>query len=251
MTTSLSCNLNKVALMRNSRDGNTPDLATAADIVVKAGAQGLTLHPRADARHATLADIEAFAQRAEVRSGAIEFNVEGDLRPDLIDAVARIGAQQFTVVPVEPGEKTSHRGWAPRDDQEMLTKTVKLLQPKTRISVFVEADPAAVELAAASGAHAIEFYTGPYAFAFGTPEGDRQLDLLATASETARRLGLRINAGHDLTVENIPALIRATRADEFSIGHALIADAIWYGLDQATRRFLAAIELGWKNLNQL
>jgi pyridoxine 5-phosphate synthase len=248
MTTNLSCNLNKVALLRNSRDGDAPDLGHAADIVVAAGAHGLTLHPRVDERHARLTDVQDFAKRSDVSSGAVELNVEGDLRPDLIEAVARLAPHQFTVVPVEPGEKTSHRGWRGTDDQEALIWVVRAFQPRTRISVFVEADPVAVELAAASGARAVEFYTGPYAFAFGTPEGQRQLDLLAEAAETARRLGLRINAGHDLTVENIPDLIRAIRPDEFSIGHALIADALWLGLDQATRRFLAAIDQGWASL---
>ncbi len=241
MTTMLSCNLNKVALIRNSRDGNTPDLLTAAHIVIEAGAGGLTLHPRADARHARLSDIAAFAALEPVRAGRIELNIEGDIRPDLIEATLAAGAHQFTVVPVQPGEKTSNRGWNKTDDQAALIETVRRFQPKTRVAVFVESDPAAVELVAASGAQAVEFYTGPYAEHYGAPEGAFELARLVAAADTARRLGLRINAGHDLTTENLGALVRAIHPAELSIGHALTADALWYGLGPAVSRYLRAI----------
>lgn len=241
MTTMLSCNLNKVALIRNSRDGNTPDLLTAAHIVIEAGAGGLTLHPRADGRHARLSDVAAFARLEPVRSGRIELNIEGDLRPDLIEATLAAGAHQFTVVPVQPGEKTSNRGWCRSDDQALLVETVRKFQPKTRVAVFVESDPAAVELVAASGAKAVEFYTGPYAADYGTKAGDEELARLVAAADTARNLGLRINAGHDLTTDNLGTLVRAIRPAELSIGHALTADALWYGLGEAVKRYLQAI----------
>lgn len=250
MSTVLSCNLNKVALLRNSRDGFGPDPLQAARICMAAGAGGLTLHPRADARHATLEDVRNFARLPEVVRGAIELNVEGDLRPDLMAVVAEVGAHQFTVVPVEPGEKTSHRGWSLRDDQAALIAAVRGFQPRTRISVFVDADPDSVELAARSGAAAVEFYTGPYAVAFGSADAGRWLDALAMAAERARTLGLRINAGHDLTPANLGALIKAVRPQEVSIGHGLISDALWIGLEASVAGYLAAIRQVWSTIDE-
>lgn len=245
MTTLLSVNLNKVCLLRNSRGGAAPDPLAAARICIAAGAGGLTLHPRADARHATLDDVVAFAALPEVRDGGIELNVEGDLRPELMRTAKGAGAHQFTVVPVMPGEVTSSRGWRVYDDHAALEAAVGFFAGGPRVSVFCDATEASVRLAAAAGAHAAEFYTGDYARAFGTPEGGRELERLVAAAGLARSLGLRVNGGHDLTTENLPAFIGAVRPDEVSIGHQIVADALVAGLEATVRAYRAAIDKGW------
>lgn len=240
--TRLSVNLNKVALVRNSRDGRDPDTVLAAQVAIDAGAHGLTLHPRADARHATLDDVVAFGRLDAVRSGQVELNVECDPRDAPLRAALAAGAHQVTVVPVMPGERTSSRGWRAYDDAEALAKVVRLCANGPRVSLFVDADQDAVRRAAAAGVQAVEFYTGPYAAAYGAPDMERILDELAEAAALARTLGLRVHAGHDLTTRNLGALVRRVRPDEVSIGHALIGDALFHGLGPAVRLFLDAIE---------
>lgn len=241
MTTLLSVNLNKVCLLRNSRGGGVPDPVEAARICIEAGAGGLTLHPRSDARHATLDDVIAFAALAEVRDGRIELNIEGDLRPELIRTAQQVGASQFTAVPVMPGEVTSSRGWRAYDDHDGLAAAVRALGGSPRVSVFCDATEASVRLAHAAGAHAVEFYTGHYAHAFGGPDQARHLDDLIAAAAVARGLGMRVNGGHDLTTANLPAFIAAVRPDEVSIGHQIIADALIHGLAATVRAYLDAI----------
>jgi len=240
--TSLSVNLNKVALLRNSRDIGVPNLIEAARIVIDNGADGLTLHPRADARHATLDDVLAVAAIPEVKSGAIEFNIEGDLRPELLRLAKAVKATQFTVVPVTPGELTSRRGWRAYDDQSALVKAVESFRGVSRVSVFSDAAEASVRLAAEAGVDAVEFYTGDYALAFGTARGDEFLSELEQAANLARSLGLRVHAGHDLTQENLPPLLKRLRPDELSIGHAIISESLFKGLAQVVREYVACVE---------
>lgn len=240
--TSLSVNLNKVALLRNSRDIGVPNLIEAARIVIDNGADGLTLHPRADARHATLDDVLAVAAIPEVKSGAIEFNIEGDLRPELLRLAKAVKATQFTVVPVTPGELTSRRGWRAYDDQSALVKTVESFRGVSRVSVFSDAAEASVRLAAEAGVDAVEFYTGDYALAFGTARGGEFLSELEQAANLARSLGLRVHAGHDLTQENLPPLLKRLRPDELSIGHAIISESLFKGLAQVVREYVACVE---------
>jgi len=240
--TTLSVNLNKVALLRNSRDIGVPDLLEAARVVIDNGADGLTLHPRADARHATLDDVLAIAGIPEVKSGAIEFNIEGDLRPELLRLAKAVKATQFTVVPVTPGELTSRRGWRAYDDQTALVKTVEIFRGVSRVSVFCDADEASVRLAADAGVDAVEFYTGDYALAFGTTRGDEFLSQLEQAANLARNLGLRVHAGHDLTQENLPPLLKCIRPDELSIGHAIISESLFKGLAQVVREYVACVK---------
>lgn len=239
--TRLSVNLNKVCLLRNSRGSGAPDPVEAARVAIRAGAGGLTLHPREDRRHATLEDVQAFAALPEVKANRIELNVEGDLRPDLIAAVISARAHQYTVVPVEPGEITSHRGWREHDNHEALRAAVRRLQPATRVSVFVDPDPGAVARIAEMGAACIEIYTGPYAQAFATENEADAIARVRKTAEAARRHGLLVNAGHDLDTRNLAGLIRAIRPDEVSIGHALMTDALWSGLAVAVGRYVEAI----------
>ena len=240
--TSLSVNLNKVALLRNSRDIGAPNLIDAARVVIDNGADGLTLHPRADARHATLDDVLAIADIPEVKSGAIEFNIEGDLRPELLRLAKAVKATQFTVVPVTPGELTSRRGWRAYDDQAALVKTVEAFRGTSRVSVFCDAAEASVRLAADAGVDAVEFYTGDYALTFGTPDGDEFLAKLEQAANLARSLRLRVHAGHDLTQENLPLLLARLRPDELSIGHAIISESLFKGLAQVVREYVACVK---------
>lgn len=240
--TTLSVNLNKVALLRNSRDIGVPNLIEAARVVIDNGADGLTLHPRSDARHATLDDVLAIAEIAEVKSGAIEFNIEGDLRPELLRLAKGVKATQFTVVPVTPGELTSRRGWRAYDDQNALLKTVEGFRGLSRVSVFCDATEASVRLAADAGVDAVEFYTGDYALAFGTPRGDEFLAQLEQAADLARSLNLRVHAGHDLTQENLPLLLKRIRPDELSIGHAIISESLFKGLAQVVREYVACVK---------
>lgn len=243
--THLSVNLNKVCLLRNSREGNSPSPLRAARTCIAAGAAGLTLHPRSDARHATLDDVVSFSRLPEVQEGSIELNVEGDLRPELLRLVKETGAQQFTAVPVMPGERTSSRGWRAYDDHEALAAAVAFLKgSRARVSVFCDADRASVDFAARSGAQAVEFYTGDYARLYGSPEMEQILDDLTTAAAHARKLGLRVHAGHDLDTQNLPTLISRLKPDEVSIGHAIMADTLEWGLAETVRRYLAAIQDG-------
>jgi len=239
--TTLSVNLNKVALLRNSRDIGVPNLIDAARVVIDNGAKGVTLHPRADARHATLDDVLAISEIPEVKSGAIEFNIEGDLRPELLRLAKAIKATQFTVVPVTPGELTSRRGWRAYDDQNALVQTVENFRGVSRVSVFSDAAEASVRLAADAGVDAVGFYTGDYALAFGTAPGDEFLAQLEDAANLARSLGLRVHAGHDLTQENLPRLIARIHPDELSIGHAIISEAVFKGLGQVVREYVACV----------
>lgn len=237
----LSVNLNKVAWLRNARDIGKPDVAEAARAAIDSGAKGLTVHPRADARHITLDDVLAVAALPEVRGGAVEFNIEGDLRPELLRLAKAVRATQFTVVPVIPGELTSSRGWRAYDDQEALRAAVEHFRGVSRVSVFSDATEHSIGLAAEAGVDAVELYTGDYARAFGTQRGEELLAQLERAAEFARGHGLRVHAGHDLDLTNLPPLLRRVRPDELSIGHAIISEAIYKGLGQTVREYIACV----------
>jgi pyridoxine 5-phosphate synthase len=165
------------------------------------------LHPRADARHATLDDVLTLARYEPVASGRIELNIEGDARDELLAVVTQAGATQFTLVPVTPGERTSHRGWSREDGVDTVRRVIARLAPRTRVSLFIEAASEAVELAAEAGVAAVEVYTGPWAEAYGTEAADRLLDEIQATAEVARGHGLRVHAGHDLNLENLGALV--------------------------------------------
>ena len=241
--TNLSINLNKIALLRNSRGGDYPRLLDYARQALDLGAHGLTLHPRADARHARLDDVLDLAALPQIAGGERELNVEGDLRPELINLVGSAAVAQFTVVPVVAGEITSSRGWRAYDDHQLLRSSVAHLRataPRLRVSVFCDPSTESVRLAQACGIDAVEFYTGHYA-----NDGARRsqhLQDLQRAVDYARSFDLRVHLGHDLDLDNLPEILAKLRPEEVSIGHALCCDALQMGFGEAVRRYLAAVQ---------
>jgi pyridoxine 5-phosphate synthase len=236
----LSVNLNKVALLRNSRGGANPGPVFAAETAIAAGAAGITLHLREDRRHAREDDVRAIARLCKERG--VEFNLEGDPRPELLALALEIRPSQFTLVPVTPGEVTSNHGWDLPRETELLSPIVGALQAQgIRVAVFMDPDPAQVAQAAQTGADRIEIYTEPYGAAFGTARARDELARVRDAARVATSVGLGVNAGHDLNLFNLPVLAREVpQILEVSIGHALIADALYVGLEEAVRRYVAA-----------
>ncbi|MDP9120972.1 MAG: pyridoxine 5'-phosphate synthase [Acidobacteriota bacterium] len=245
MATKLSVNLNKVALVRNSRGGGVPDIVEAARIVVAAGCDGLTLHPRADSRHATLEDVYRLAAMDVVASGEIELNIEGDLRPELMRVIEEVRPTQFTMVPVLPGEVTTTKGWRAGAEEAKLREAIAAFTGKVRISLFVDPAVEGVRLAAEVGAQAIELHTYDYARAYGKPGFEAVVARYEEAAREARRLGLRVHAGHDLDRENLGELVRRIYPEEVSIGHALITEALLTGLPGVTGEYVKVIREGW------
>lgn len=244
----LSVNVNKVATLRNSRGGQVPSVLAAVETVVAAGAPGITVHPRADQRHirpADVHDIAAWIARQPARGGRpIEFNIEGDPRPDLIDLVRAVRPTQCTLVPVTPGEITSHAGWPPDTPADRLGGIIDALKRAgVRVSLFVDPEEASVRWAARLGADRVELYTEPFAraCAAGEAAGRERYERYAAMAVLAQSLGLGINAGHDLDLENLPLFRALPYLAEVSIGHALISHALWVGLDRAVRDYLDAV----------
>ena len=237
----LSVNVNKVATIRNSRGGGEPSVLAAVEACVAAGAPGITVHPRADQRHIRPADVYAIAEALAPRRAEVEFNVEGDPRPDLVDMVLETRPHQCTLVPVLPGELTSQAGWPPETSPAAIGGVIARIQGAgVRVSLFVDPEPAAIRWAAALGADRVELYTEPYARAWerGPAAAQVSFERYAAAARLAHELGLGINAGHDLDLANL-ALFRALpHLDEVSIGHALISRAIFVGLDRVCREYL-------------
>ena len=237
----LSINLNKIAVLRNSRGGNIPDMLEAAHTVIKAGCQGITVHPRPDGRHIRRCDVLDLAQGLTV-----EFNIEGYPSPGFLDLVFQVRPTQCTLVPDPPDALTSNAGWdlASRNHDWLSEVPSRLRGHGIRTSLFLEADVTQVARARALGADRKELFTGPYAHAFGTAEGNRILQMHREAARIAREEGLKVNAGHDLNLANIPAYVMTVEAlTEVSIGHALICDALYIGLTQAIKAYLKALDL--------
>jgi pyridoxine 5-phosphate synthase len=240
----LSVNVNKIATLRNSRGGTTPRVLDAVAVCVAAGAAGITVHPRADRRHITPQDVHDIAQALEGRRPDVEYNIEGDPRPDLLELVHQVRPDQCTLVPVTPGEITSHVGWRPGPHADRLAEVVaSLRRARIRVSLFVEPRPEAVELASALGADRVELYTEPFARACerGPDEASRSLAVYVDAARRARRLGLGINAGHDLDLDNLRLFRTLRHLDEVSIGHAIVSRALFVGLDHVIREYLAVL----------
>jgi pyridoxine 5-phosphate synthase len=234
----LSVNVNKIALLRNSRGGNIPDVVTAARTCIAAGCHGITVHPRPDARHITFRDVSDLAAMMTV-----EFNIEGYPSPEFLDLVHRVRPTQATLVPDPPGVLTSNAGWNLKTGVDWLRDVLRLLgKAGVRTSLFMEPDPDQIRRAQKLGADRIELYTGPYAAAFGTPGGNKILTAHRDAAHLARGIGLGVNAGHDLDLVNIPAYARAVKGlQEVSIGHALINDALYMGLTRSVGAYLKAL----------
>jgi len=240
----LSVNVNKVATLRNSRGGSVPSVIDAVRVCVANGAPGITVHPRADARHITTRDVHEIAEELAPLRDRVEFNIEGDPRPDLLDLVRTVMPHQCTLVPVRPGEITSQAGWPPDTPAAALSSIVSELQQRgVRVSLFIDPEPPAVEWAAAMGAKRIELYTEPFAQAFsrGARDGQTSFDRYAAAARLAHARGLEVNAGHDLDLANLTLFRTLPHLAEVSIGHALMSHALFVGLERAVRDYLAAV----------
>lgn len=241
----LSVNVNKVATLRNARGGALPSVVEAARVCVGAGAHGITVHPRADERHITRMDVAALANLLAPYRRTVEFNIEGDPRPDLLQMVGAVRPHQCTLVPVRPGEITSQAGWPPDTPASQMRGVVSdLRQRGVRVSLFIEPDEAAVKWAASMGADRVELYTEPFAKAFKTSQdaAERSFGRYVEAANLAHALGLGINAGHDLDLDNLVLFRTLPHLDEVSIGHALISHALYVGLAAAVGDYLRALE---------
>ena len=239
--TRLSVNVNKVATLRNSRGGRTPSVLEAVDVCLAAGAPGITVHPRADRRHITPEDVRDVSRALSGRDPHVEFNIEGDPRPDLLDLVHEVRPDQCTLVPVAPGEVTSQAGWRRGAASERLPEVVADLQSRgIRVSVFVDALPESIRWAASVGADRVELYTEPYARAFeaGPDQAERSFELFAEVARLASALGLGVNAGHDLDLENLVRFRALPHLDEVSIGHAIVSRALFVGLSTVVHEYL-------------
>jgi len=241
--TKLSVNVNKVATLRNSRGGHEPKLLDAVDVCLAAGAPGITVHPRADRRHITPDDVRAIAAALKSHP-AVEYNIEGDPRPELLDLVDEIRPNQCTLVPVAPGEVTSQAGWQPGPGTDRLPDVIRRLQAiDVRVSLFVDTTPDAIRWAASTGARRVELYTEPFARAFerGPDAGRESFAVYADAARLAHSLGLGINAGHDLDLANLTIFRDLPWLDEVSIGHAIMSRALFVGLSAVVGEYLQVL----------
>ena len=240
--TRLSVNLNKIALLRNARTLGIPSVTRAAAIALDAGAHGITVHPRPDARHIRIEDVRELAALLRSRPAA-EFNIEGNPFEGLVAIAREVMPQQCTLVPDEPGAVTSDHGWdIVRDGARLRPLIAELKAAGIRVSLFMDPVPAAMAAVRELGADRIELYTEPYARAFGSASERAEVEKYAAAARAAQQAGLGINAGHDLNQQNLPRFLTGVPGVlEVSIGHALVADALEAGLAATVRGYLAAI----------
>jgi pyridoxine 5-phosphate synthase len=240
MGATLSVNLNKVALLRNARGRNVPDLLEWADRVLEAGAHGITLHPRMDQRHVRFSDVPAMA--AHLAGRGVELNVECEDHPYLIDMVVDVGPAQCTLVPVDPGEVTSSHGWdLPRLARRLGPTVARVKERGVRVSAFTDPIPEMQAHYAALGVDRVEIYTGPFAWAWTTEPTGPETEQVWRTGAAARAVGLGLNAGHDLDRHNLVGLAALPGLQEVSIGHALTVRALEVGMSAAVRELLAAL----------
>ncbi len=239
--TNLSVNLNKVALLRNTRNIGIPSIVKMAQICIEAGAQGITVHPRPDQRHIRPTDVDDLAKIVT----AVEFNIEGNpLEASFMAIVRQVKPTQCTLVPDAPDTFTSDSGWDLTKDLDRLKPIIQELQQLgSRVSLFMDADIPQISLVPATGADRIELYTEPYATAFR----DRQdletvFQQYLAAARQAQELGLGVNAGHDLSLENLAKFCTIPNILEVSIGHALMAEALELGLANTVRQYLDILQ---------
>jgi pyridoxine 5-phosphate synthase len=240
MTTRLSVNVNKVATLRNARGGRSPSVLEAVEVCIAAGAPGITVHPRADRRHITPDDVRAIAEAVR-RHPTVEYNIEGDPRPELLDLVEEVRPHQCTLVPVIPGEITSQAGWQPGAGTASIGTTIARLHAiGVRVSLFVEAAAEPIRWAASVGADRVELYTEPFARAFdqGAEPAGRSFMQFVDAARAAHDAGLGVNAGHDLDLANLVMFRDLPFLDEVSIGHAIMSRALFVGLGTVVREYL-------------
>ena len=235
--TRLSVNVNKIATLRNARGGQEPDVVQAAKRIEGFGADGITVHPRPDARHITYADVRALKEVVQT-----EFNIEGYPSAEFVDLVLEVAPEQVTLVPDPPGILTSNAGWDTRAHAALLTKVLSQFSGAgIRTSLFISTDHDMIQGAADAGADRIELYTGPYAAAFHRDPA-AAVEPFVAAAECASNAGLGVNAGHDLDLDNLAHFVRHVQpVDEVSIGHALISDALYVGLQNAVGQYKAQL----------
>jgi pyridoxine 5-phosphate synthase len=242
MATKLSVNVNAIAQLRNRRNVPWPSVVGMSRIAMQAGAYGITVHPRPDERHIRRTDVFDLSDmlRREFRQG--EFNIEGYPSEDFLELCEKAKPHQVTLVPDDPAQATSDHGWDIGANGALLTGVIARLKARGfRVSLFLDADPAAVAGAKAVGADRIELYTGPYGGAFAEAEALAERDKLARTAEAAQAIGLGVNAGHDLTLDNLPPLVaRIPFIAEVSIGHGLTADALIHGMAETVRLYRRA-----------
>jgi pyridoxine 5-phosphate synthase len=241
--TALSVNLNKVALVRNTRNLGIPSVVRAATLCLEAGANGITVHPRPDARHIRAGDVRELHALLRAWPGA-EFNIEGNPFHNLMDFVRELRPHQCTLVPDAEGQFTSDHGWdLPADSERLAPLIAQARTLGVRVSLFMDPSPQAMAAAKAIGADRVELYTESYASAYGTPRRVELLREFTRAAEAAQAVGLGVNAGHDLNKENLTDFLRTVPGvREVSIGHALISDALELGYAAAVKAYLACID---------
>jgi pyridoxine 5-phosphate synthase len=240
----LSVNINKIATVRNSRGGRVPSVLDAVGTCVAAGAPGITVHPRADARHITVADVREIARELAPLRGRVEYNIEGDPRPDFVALVEESRPDQCTLVPVLPGEITSQAGWPAGTRSGALAEAIaRCRDAGIRVSLFVNPEDEPIRWAASTGANRVELYTEPFARAFeaGDAAARASFDNYAKAARLAASLGLGVNAGHDLDLDNLVLFRGLPHLEEVSIGHALVSHALFVGLDRSVRDYLQVL----------
>jgi pyridoxine 5-phosphate synthase len=240
--TKLSVNVNKVALLRNTRDIGIPSVLKAAETAVRAGAHGITVHPRPDQRHIRPSDvyeIEGFL----AGHSQVEFNIEGNPFPEFMALIERVRPHQCTLVPDSPEQATSDHGWdIARDGDRLKSIVAELHHFGARVSLFMDPDVDQIRRAPSTGADRIELYTEPYAAAFAGGDVEPVWFNYKQAAEAAQALGLGVNAGHDLNLYNLSKFLEIPGIAEVSIGHALIADALDMGLYNAVRAYLEQLK---------
>ena len=241
----LSVNLNKIALLRNSRRTGVPDLLCFAALARAAGADGLTIHPRPDERHIREADAYVLAEWMRPHRPALELNVEGYPDDRLFQISQKVRPEQCTLVPDDPAAFTSEEGWrfSSKDALCRIRDAVtRFREVAGRVILFVDPDPTAISHAAAAEADGVEIYTGSYAAAFRAGDAGAALKKIIEAADAANKMGLKLNVGHDLNLENLPALSSALPSlAEASIGHELTADALKMGFEAAVKAYKAAL----------
>jgi pyridoxine 5-phosphate synthase len=245
MTASLSVNLNAIAMLRNRRDLPWPNIISLGRIALAAGASGLTVHPRPDERHIRFSDLPAIRALIDDEFPQAEFNIEGYPTREFLGLVAANEPEQVTLVPDDPAQSTSDHGWNLQRDAEFLRPIISGLKAQgIRVSLFVDPDPDMPAVAKALGADRVELYTGPYGGAHDDPRLEAsELAKLESTAAAAAKAGIAVNAGHDLTVVNLPALVKKMpNLVEVSIGHGLTADALVHGMSGAVERFLNALQ---------
>lgn len=239
--TSLSVNLNKIALLRNSRGRNFPSVTEFAHQALKAGAAGITLHPRPDQRHARYSDLYDLKPLCE--SFSAELNVEGYPSEDFLEVVHELQPHQCTLVPDNPNQITSDHGWDMQIHAEILEPIVKRMALcSIRVSLFTDTNSVNIQLSHQIGAHRIELYTEEFALAYHAKNRDQVTLMYSEAANYARNIGLGVNAGHDLSLENVGHLCRNCHIDEVSIGHALIVESLHYGFEHTVKRYVEILQ---------